>query len=85
MYAVTVLLEGHGDRAVLLSLASLLHRRAVHPRRAELSAETDGRRTVTTTLARSPRQAATFEASLGDLIHVRGIALGEMTGDESTI
>lgn len=85
LYVVTVSLTALDDRAVLLSLVSVLHRRAVHPCRAELSAGTREHPEFTATFAATARQAATLEASLSNLIHVRNVSLEEVTGNPSGI
>jgi hypothetical protein len=71
-YFVSVALVS-GDRAGLLSLASMLHRRGIDVLEAEFSRPSAGRRVFNATVAATPRQASTLEASLRNLIDVVGV------------
>ncbi|WP_116951906.1 hypothetical protein [Jiangella endophytica] len=66
---MSVVLVG-SDRAALLALVSTLHRRGVDVLEADLSRPAGGRRVFNATIAATPRQASSVEASLGQLIDV---------------
>ena len=74
-YAVTVTLQAPDSTTALLSLVSVLHRRAVEVGRAELSTASHGRRTFSATFMAADRQAATIRASLDRLIDVLDVVL----------
>lgn len=81
LYVVNASVAAGDDSAVLLSLASVLHRRGVHPHSVELSRAVRGRRTFTAAFSATSRQAATLRASLDNLVHVCQVALEEAAGD----
>ncbi|MDI6912377.1 hypothetical protein [Nocardioides sp.] len=77
VYTVVVGLASQDDCAVLLSLASVLHRRRIPVRQVELTPPAYGRRVFTATFTATDRQAATLEASLRNLIEVDDVVLVE--------
>ena len=76
-YAVTVGIEARDDVRVLLSLASVLHRRGIGVSQANLSPPSLGRRTFTAVFTATNRQAVTLQASLSRLIEVVEVVLVE--------
>jgi hypothetical protein len=78
-HAVRVALPEQNSTSTLLSLVSVLHRRAIEVGQAELSPASHGRRTFTATFTATDRQAATVLASLDNLIGVLEVVLGEAT------
>ena len=79
LYAVRVALREQDSTHALLSLISVLHRRAAEVGQADLSPASQGRRTFSATFIATDRQAATVRASLDNLIDVFEVVLGEAT------
>ena len=79
LHSVSVALRDHHSTSTLLSLVSVLHRRAADVGRAELSPASQGRRTFSATFTATDRQAATVRASLDNLIDVLDVVLDEAT------
>jgi hypothetical protein len=76
-YAVTVTLRDQESTSALLSLVSVLHRRAVAIGQAELSPASQGRHVFSATFTATDHQAATVRASLDNLIDVLEVVLGQ--------
>jgi acetolactate synthase regulatory subunit len=79
MYAVRVALRDRDSTSTLLSLVSVLHRRAAEVGQAELSPASQGRRIFNATFTATDRQATTVRASLDNLIDVLEVVLGAVT------
>lgn len=79
LYAVTVALRDQDSTHALLSLVSVLHRRAVQLGQADLSPASQGRRTFNATFTATDQQAATVRASLDNLVEALEVILAEAT------
>ena len=79
LYAVSVTLRDVDSTHALLSVVSVLHRRAAAVGRADLSAASRGQRMFNATFTATDRQAATVRASIDNLIDVLGVVLAEAT------
>jgi acetolactate synthase regulatory subunit len=79
LYAVSVALQDRDSTHALLSLVSVLHRRAAAVGQADLSPASQGQRIFNATFTATDRQAATVRASLDNLIDVLEVVLAEAT------
>jgi acetolactate synthase regulatory subunit len=79
LHVVRVALRDQNSTHALLSLVSVLHRRAAEVGQADLSPASQGRRIFNATFTATDRQAATVRASLDNLIDVLEVVLAEAT------
>ena len=79
LHSVRVALRDQDSTSTLLSLVSVLHRRAAEVGQAELSPASHGRRIFNATFTATDRQATTVRASLDNLIDVLEVTLGAPT------
>lgn len=74
-YALAVDIQAHESTAALLSLVSVLHRRAATILSAELAPAADGCHRFSATVRATDRQVATLRASLDNLVEVLGVTI----------
>ena len=79
LYAVSVALRDEDSTHALLSLVSVLHRRAAAVGQADLSPASHGQRIFNATFTATHRQAVTVRASFDNLVDVLEVVLAEAT------